>query len=104
LYSSRDKVQAHRFTIRRIRSAIIAGDPDVYEVPLARAATAFVVSVGLTILALMAVFVFHRAFPAHAAGPSATVSASATPTSSARATGPASAPPSASPPATASAR
>jgi hypothetical protein len=85
LYSSRDKVQAHRFTIRRIRSAIIAGDPDVYEIPLARAASAFVVSVGLTILALMAVFVFHRAFPAHAASPSASVGASATSTGSASA-------------------
>jgi hypothetical protein len=60
VYSSQDKVQAHRFNLRRIRSALIAGDPDVYEAPLSRATTALVAGLAVAMLALLAIFIYHK--------------------------------------------
>lgn len=57
MYSQQEQVHAHRFTIRRIRAALIMGEPDAHEVPMSRAAGALVGGIVLVALILAGMFI-----------------------------------------------
>jgi hypothetical protein len=60
LYSRQEQVHAHGFTIRRIRAALVAGEPDTHEAPLSRAAAALIAGALLVALIMAGMFIFGQ--------------------------------------------
>lgn len=60
MYSQQEQVHAHRFTIRRIRAALITGEPDAHEAPLSRAGVALVAGLLLVALILAGMFIYGQ--------------------------------------------
>jgi len=60
VYSQQEQVHAHRFTIRRIHTALITGEPDAHDVPLSRAGGALVGGALIVALILAGMFIFGQ--------------------------------------------
>jgi Type VII secretion system ESX-1, transport TM domain B len=60
LYSQQEQVHAHRFTVRRIRAALITGEPDAFAAPLSRAGAAIIGGALLVALVLAGMFIFGQ--------------------------------------------
>ncbi|MBV1853546.1 type VII secretion protein EccB [Catellatospora tritici] len=60
MYSRQEQVHAHRFVIRRIKNALILGEPDALDLPLARAGAALIGGLFLVGLLLVGLFVYGQ--------------------------------------------
>lgn len=63
MQSRRDRVQAHTFMVRRLSTAMLAGDPDAVDAPMRRTRTGTFIGLGLAALLCVGFLVFGLIFP-----------------------------------------
>ncbi len=63
MQSRRDRVQAHTFMVRRLSTAMLAGDPDAVDAPMRRTRTGTFIGLGLAALLCVGFLVFGLIVP-----------------------------------------